>query len=337
MHKQLNLAVDMYGCPNRCLHCWLGHLPNRKMDERADDFIVNYFAHFFEKIAFYSWVREPDYCADYIERWKKDIAISKNTVPQRFELASFYRIVRDEQYIPFLKSVGVKKVQLSFFGLQETQDNYVGRREAFDEVLHATDLLIDGGIVPRWQCFINEENREEIIQVLHLAEKIKQTRCPELEFFVHEGSCDGENRKLYPIRIQKHHIPNELFPFYLDFDRRLTEQECCEILNGNSTCPEFPIGDEITLFISNEYDVYYNFTDMSKPWVIGNLKKEKPETLVHRIVEGDSFALRQAKICSWQELVNRYGDCTSEKVFSLDDYKMYLFNNFLAEQSTARR
>ena len=193
----------MNGCPNRCLHCWLGHMPNRKMEPDADQFIMNYFSPFFERIAFYSWLREPDYCDDYIARWEKDIAISKNIRPERFELASFYRIVRDDRYIPFLKSVGVKKVQLTFFGLRDTQDRYVGRKGAFDEVITATDLLIDGGIIPRWQCFINEENKEEISELYHMSQAIRKDRCPDLEFFVHEGTCDGENRKLYPIRICK--------------------------------------------------------------------------------------------------------------------------------------
>ena len=130
--KKLNLVVDMNGCPNRCLHCWLGHMPNRKMEGDSDFFIVDYFSPFFNKIAYYSGLREPDYCNDYVARWEKDEAISKNTVPERFELASFFRIVRDDGYIPFLRAVGVKKDQLSFFGLKDTQDRYVGRKGAYE-------------------------------------------------------------------------------------------------------------------------------------------------------------------------------------------------------------
>ena len=104
--KLLNLVVDLYGCPNRCLHCWLGHMPNRRMEDDADRFIVDYFSPYFDRIAFYSWLREPDFCEDYAERWERDLAVSRNARPERFELASFWRIVRDENYIPFLRSVG---------------------------------------------------------------------------------------------------------------------------------------------------------------------------------------------------------------------------------------
>ena len=327
--KQLNLVVDMYGCPNRCLHCWLGHMPNRKMDADADTYIMDFFSPYFEKIAFYSWLREPDFCEDYKNRWKRDLEISKNAVPQRFELASFYRIVRDDGYIPFLKSVGVKKVQLTFFGLKRTQDKYVGRNGAFEEIMRASDMLIDGGIIPRWQCFIYEENKDEIVHIYRMAKQIKESRCPELEFFVHEGSCDGENRKLYPIRIQKDHIPAELASVFLDYDELMTESECCELLREDDSAPAFPVEDEITLNISNEYNVFYNFTHMTKPWEIGNLKTDAPETLVNNIISGNTPALRAAKRCKWSELVTKYGDFSSGRVFSLDDYKMFLFNKHL--------
>ncbi len=329
--KRLDLVVDMYGCPNRCLHCWLGHSPNIRMDTGADEFIVGCFEPYFDKIAFYSWAREPDYCDGYKHRWEKDIALSKNARPQRFELASFYRIVRDKEYIPFLLDNGVKKVQLSFFGLKDTQDRYVGRRGAYEEVMKATELLTDGGIIPRWQCFINEENKDEIVEIYKIAQSIRQNRCPELEFFVHEGSCDGENRRLYPIRIRKKHIPDSLIPVYLGYDELLEEKDCVKELLTCDSNPEYSLPGDVTLNIANTLDAYLNFTHLSAPWRVGNLKTDSPETLNGRLKTGDIPALRLAKRVTWKELVRRYGDADSEKSFSIDDYKMFLFNKYLEE------
>lgn len=327
--RRLDIVADMYGCPNRCLHCWLGHMPNIRMEDGADEFIVGCFAPYFEKIAFYSWMREPDYCDNYRERWEKDKALSKNAKPERFELASFWRMVRDKDYIPFLREVGVKKVQLTLFGLEETQDKYAGRRGAYGEVMKATELLIDGGIIPRWQCFINEENKEEIVEIYKIAQSIRKSRCPELEFFVHEGSCDGENRKLYDIRIDKKDIPAELIPVFLDYDKLLTERECCALLENDFSSPSYHNEDEIVLYVSNRYDVYFNFTNMSEPWVIGNLKTTPVKELVSMIITENTPALLRGKQTCWAELVKLYGDKTSEKAFDLEDYKMYLFNNYL--------
>ena len=332
-NRQLNLVVDMHGCPNRCLHCWIGHMPNRTMKQDADKYIVDYFRPYFERIAYYSWLREPDFCNDYKDIWQSDIDLSINTVPQRFELASFYRIVRDKEYVPFLKDVGVEKVQLTLFGLEETQDRYVGRRGAFRELLRATDILIEEGIIPRWQCFINEENRTEILELLDMADKIRANKCPELEFFVHEGSCDGENRKLYPIRIKKSHIPRELIPYYLGYATLMTESECCNALENDMSAPCFHNDGDITLNISNTCDVYFNFTHMAKPWVIGNMHMIAADELVRRIIEEDTFAINKLNQVAWCELVKKYGNFNSEKVFQLGDFKMFLVNEYLEDIS----
>lgn len=319
----------MYGCPNRCRHCWLGHMPNCRMEDDADKFIMDFFSPYFDKIEFYSWLREPDYCDGYRERWYRDVAISKNAVPSRFELASFFRIVRDENYIPFLKEVGVEKVQLTFFGMKETQDRYIGRSGAFEETLKASDMLIENGIVPRWQCFINEENKDEITEICDMAMEIKAKKCSGLEFFVHEGSCDGENRKLYPIRIKKQDIPPQIIPYYLSYENTLTERECCQQLSEDRSHPVFHNEGSIVLNISNTYDVFYNFTHMTEPWRIGNLKTDMQDDLIRRIVNEDTFALNKAGKVVWPDLVNRYGDPDSDRLFRLGDYKTYLFNRYL--------
>ena len=170
-NKPLTLAVDMYGCPNRCLHCWLSHMPNRKMEPDADKWIVDQFKPFFNQITFFSWLREPDFCPDYRNRWERDKMLSVNAVPPRFELASFWRLVRDPEYAVFLKEAGVNCVQLTFFGMEGTTDRYTGRDGAFTELLKATEILLNHEISLRWQTFINEENKDELTALLLLSKE----------------------------------------------------------------------------------------------------------------------------------------------------------------------
>ena len=332
--KKLSLVVDMYGCPNRCKHCWLGHMPNRKMDDKTDELLVEYFKPYFESITYYSWLREPDFCDDYRERWIKDNEISIQEKPMRFELASFYRLVRDKEYVKFLKESGVKKVQLTFFGLEAMTDYYVGRKNAFKELLLATEILLANGSAPRWQAFINEENKYELVKLLDVIDELNlRERCAcfgeEFEFFVHEGSCDGENAKLYPIRIQKENIPEKLIPYYCGYDRILEEKECVKLLSENHEKIAFESSDDIVLNISNNLDVYYHYTHMTKPWIIGNILKDDAKELVRKITEGDTYALNTVGNVSYSELAKRYGDTTSTKVFGLGDYKTYLVNRYL--------
>ncbi len=334
VQKSLVLMADLYGCPNRCRHCWIGHMPNRQMGQEADRWIVDYFKPFFEKITFYSWLREPDFCSDYRERWNRDNQLCVNSKPERFELASFWRLVRDPEYVFFLKEVGVKKVQLTYFGMEDMTDRYIGRRGAFHELLRATDILITNQIAPRWQVFINEENKEQIPQLLDLADNLQlKEKCAlfggSFEFFVHCGSCEGENRSLYHIRIEKDHIPEKIKPYYLNYDTALTEQECCELLGEDTSHMRYHNQEEIVLFVSNTYDVYFNFTHMTDAWKIGNLKNTQPEEMVRKIVEEDTDALNATKTITVKDLVEKYGNRHSKKVFFIGDYKAYLLNCFL--------
>lgn len=333
-NKTLSLVVDMYGCPNRCKHCWIAPMPNGRMKDEEAEALVNYFKPYFGTIEYYSWAREPDYCDNYRERWEKDNALSINIKPERFELASFWRIVRDPSYVSFLKEVGVKIVQLSFFGLEEKTDYYVGRKNAFKELLQATEILIENGIAPRWQCFINEDNKDEIVSVLELAETLKlKERCKafqqEFKFFLHPGDALGNNFKLYDIRICKESIHPRLIPYYLDYEENYTEAELYERLKDSDETLKFPLEDHIVLYVLLDGSIYYNYGAIEKPWTIGNLKYEDKETLIEKIVNNDTNAVRIANQMRFKELVQNYGDKNSKRMFTLEDYKMYLFQKHL--------
>lgn len=332
----LTLCFDMNGCPNRCKHCWIGHMKNKQMKDDDAEFVVDYFKPYFSNITFYSWLREPDFCQDYKARWLKDIALSPSKKPERFELASFYLLVRDPNYVHFLKDVGVKKVQLTLFGMEELTDKYVGRKGAFKEILSATEILISNGISPRWQAFINEENKYDLLNMLKLIDDLKiKERCPEFEFFIHEGSCEGENEKLYDLKIEKGHVPVLLLPYYNDYQNLKTEHELIDSFRLKTDEYFIPSNQngEITLYISNTFDVYFNFTNMSEEWKIGNLKADNKDELIKRIKNEDINALNIARRTSLAKLSLKYGNPNSNKLFSEDDFKMYLLNKMLRDEN----
>ncbi len=214
-------------------------------------------------------------------------------------------------------------------------DWYVGRKGAYQELLQATEILINNQIAPRWQVFISTKNAADIIKLLAKSRELKLTeRCKafgeEFSFFIHSGSCDGENRKLYPLRIYKRDIPAALIPYYLDFTEAKTEAELCEMLANDDTCFAYHNESEVTLIIANIFDVYFNFTHMRPEWKIGNILTDESSELVRRIVSEDIPALRVARNTPISELVKRFGDLQSHKIFDcVDDYKAYLLNCFL--------
>ncbi len=331
---KLSLVVDMYGCPNRCKHCWLGHMPNKTMEEDTDLFLIDYFRPYFNEISYYSWSREPDFTNDYRARWKRDCDISINSKPLRFELASFYKIVREPDYVQFLKEVNTNIVQLTFFGLEKLTDKYVGRNGAFKELLKATDILLNNGIGVRWQAFINEENKDEIVKLLELSKELNldirsNAINKEFKFFVHSGSCDGENAKLYHLRINKKDIPTQLIPYFLEYDTCYEEKELFELLKNEETFINFPLKEDIVLYVSNNYDIYFNYSSMIDTWKIGNVKEEDSSIIFNKIINQDVYAINVAKNVKIKDLVKECGDFTSEKEFNISDYKFYLLFKYL--------
>ena len=326
INRRLCICLDMYGCPNRCKHCWLGDLPNKLVPDGYDDFVVKLFKPYFKDIEFYSWMREPDFCKDYKNRWIKDNELS-SFKPERFELASFYKIVREPEYVKWLKEVGTKKVQLTFFGLEKTTDEFVGRKGAYHELIKASEILKENGIEPRWQIFIYETNKQEVVQLLDIAKKMDIK-----EILIHEGCCEGNNRNFYDVRITKSNIPEEVKPYFLDYKNVLSEKECIDLLKKD-TSHYLPHNDEeIVLYITSDLNVYFNFTNPSLAWKIGNIKDDDIDDIVRKVVEEDIPALILSKTITLKELVEKYGNYDSDRVFSLGDYKMYLLNNYLNEK-----
>ena len=209
-------------------------------------------------------------------------------------------------------------------------DKYVGRKGAYQELMKATRILLDNGISPRWQFFINMENKDEILSQVELGKSMGIE-----EIFVHEGSCDGNNAKLYDIRIEKDAIPEELKPYYLDYDSLMTEAECCALLKGGKETFVPHNQKDIVLNIASDLNVYFNFTNPSPAWRLGNLKEDPIDVVVRRAVEENVPALLLAKAMPLGRLVLKYGNSESNKAFFLDDYKMYLLNRYLDDAYNA--
>lgn len=169
----------MLGCPNRCRHCFVGWRPNPKLTESDLRFVAEAFRPYAKTLTIYDWNREPDFGGDYKEKWElcKELS-SPDRPPERFELASVWRLARDGEYAPWLKGLGVKYVQLTLFGGEELTDSFTGRRGAYQDILKAIDVLLENGIAPRIQAFVNKQTVQELYKVEELIDRLElEKRC----------------------------------------------------------------------------------------------------------------------------------------------------------------
>ena len=102
--KEITVCLDMYGCPNRCKHCWLGVTPNGNMSISEIESAAEQFKLFTDCLQIFDWYREPDYKDNYQELFELCTHFSDKPI-EHFELVSFWRLVRDEGYVKWLSSL----------------------------------------------------------------------------------------------------------------------------------------------------------------------------------------------------------------------------------------
>lgn len=344
--KSLTVCVDMYGCPNRCAHCWLGAVPNGNLTTDDLRFVAEQFRPFTKDFEIFDWYREPDYRDDYRELWELTAALSDHKTPH-FELASFWRAVRDDTYLDWLKSLGVNVAQLTFFGGEALTDRYVGRRGAYRELVETIGLLLEKEIAPRIQVFVNKETLPELPLVERMIEDLRlPERCDAFGVpfaaFVHAGSCDGENEKRYDIRVTPEDL-EKIPPFLAQSTLRHfgektlldvfgeTEKVLCARLSGDDSTRSF-VEDTPVFYVDRNLDVYPNITTPAPFWRLGNLRTDGAEAVLQTYLDSASPAQHAALTVPAREFVRAYGNPDSERLFGRSDYLEFLLNRWCRER-----
>ena len=340
--RKMTLCLDMFGCPIRCRHCWVGHSPNGNMP--IDNFkqIAQRFKKYAVEIEMFDWYREPDYRDNYRQLWDLRKQLSDNITPH-FELISVWRIVRDREYVKWLVSLEVKKAQLTLFGGEATTDYYTGRKGAYREILQAIDILIENKISPRIQIFVNKENIDELplLEKLILENDLEK-RCSDFggEFtcFIHQGSCDGENAKLYDMRVTKKDlikIPQRLAEFTLKHFNATSldevfgqsEQDLYKKL-VNDTSTESYVEDSPVFYIDSKLNVYPNISAPAPHWCLGNLNSSSAGEILQNYLQSKSVAQSARLTVPVCQIVKSCGNPDSLRLFDEQDYIIYLLNKY---------
>jgi MoaA/NifB/PqqE/SkfB family radical SAM enzyme len=343
--KKITACLDMYGCPNRCRHCWLGATPNGNLTVDDLKYAAKEFRPFTGVLEIADWYREPDYKDNYKEMWQLTSELSDTKTPH-FENISIWRTTRDQEYVKWLSSLGVKAVQLTVFGNEETTDYNFGRSGVYNEILQSIDILLENRIAPRIQTFINKSNIHELSHILALIENLNlEKRCRDIghdfDFFLHQGSCDGENEKFYDVWLTPEDvdlIPEKLIDFSLKHWKKsniaevlgCTEQDLYnELLSDNST--EDIISDMPVFYIDKDFNVYPNYETPSPYWCLGSLKTDGAKQVLENYIGNKSVAQHIRKTVPICEMVKKCGNPQSCRLFGKWDYKNYIHNRYCRE------
>ena len=345
--REIAIAFDTCGCPNRCRHCWLGGLPGGGIGEEAVREIAGQFRSFvragekapwFRKVWVSSWLREPDFSDDYREVYQRDAELSDGT-PWRYELLSIWRIVRDAGYLAWAKSVGPDTCQITFFGGEETTDWFCGRKGAFADNVGATERLLDAGMRPRWQLFANAKGIDEFGTLAGLLGRMRvrervEALGGEFDVFVHLwGVCGAAMgiEHLRPTDEDMRRIPGGLLEASRGHHGRddwwRTEAELCREILGRDDWYGYGLepGHMAWFFVAADRSVYFNAYGVEPWWCLGNLAREPLGAILRRFGEDDTPGLRAIRTIPAQRLVRELGDADGRKVHSSADDLLRLY------------
>jgi len=323
----------MHGCPNRCLHCWLGHGTNGRMVPDDLRFAAKAFRPFAQNLKISSWYREPEFADDYKALWVLETELSDKPEPH-YALMSIWRAARDPDYIPWLASVGMDKCQLTLFGGEALTDKYTGRRGAYQDILRSIEQLKANGIAPRLQAFVNQET---IHEMQHIDELI--TRYNIEYAFAHQGSCTGAGAALYPLwptqatlahmppllteLSLKHWQANSLTDIFGEPEAVLYDRLCNSHNTHSFVC------DDPVFFVDRNWDVYPNLSAPAPQLHLGNLKRDSAQTIIEAYRSEISPAQAARRNIPLGEMIRACGNPVGQGLFVQDDYEEYILERYL--------
>lgn len=338
--KEVSFAFDIYGCPNRCRHCWLGRASACIMDRgevyREFEHIREHVEHGLEKphldnVRYFAHdFREPDFSGDYQKLYETELKYNIGVNFRReYELLSVWRLARDKEYAEWAKRrIGPEKCQVTLFGIGKTNDWFYRRKGAYQDVIKATMKLLEVGIKPRWQLFQTKKILPELDEILKLIDKLDlRKRVEELggefELFMHDPGPTGEGVRLEPLRITASdlkYIPEELVEstkkHFNKEELYYTESNLLEeIQSEDDRTIGVTYSPELWFFVKSNWDVFANVGSLEPWWRLGNLKRDTLESIFSTFLENQTMGLDTVSTKSTKEIAHLYGNKGSDYIY----------------------
>ncbi len=357
-NRETSVAFDIAGCPNRCRHCWLGCANNKRLKvEDTLEVFENIKSQVsksneinLKNIKYYAtWLREPDFLPEYKKLYELELELNDHkSYRNNFELLSIWRLAHDKEYVKWAKEIGTQKCQVTLFGGKDTTDWFYRRKKAYEDVIKATDALIEHGIIPRWQLFFTKKILNEFDIIL---DKIKELKIVErlssqgkkFELFIHPPGPIGEGFKIEHLRVEKNNeecIPDLIIEktreHYSKDKLWYAEEELIKefVREDNIDVINMFIPNVSWLFIDSNWNVYSNLecTSFDPWWKLGNIKRNSIKEIIKIYEDNKCYGLKVASEITAKELVEKYGNTYGQKLYeSKGDLLSYYLNRFCKE------
>ena len=285
-----------------------------------------------------SWVWEPDYADNYRELYELEAELSDGE-PCRHELLSIWRLSRDPQYAEWAKRVGPGTCQMTFFGMEATNDWFYRRKGAFQDLLRGAERLLEVGMKPRWQFFLTRKIVAELPALLELVAELRLHERVEalggaFELFMHPPGADGWARQIEHLRPSADEVsalPSGIVePSRRHFGKEVLWQTdrdvVAQIRDREESFPyAYHVPERLWLTFKGNLDVFSNVATPEAPWKLGNMATDTPGDILRRFEMNEPAGLKTIYSRSPRKLVEQFGDPAGDRIYSSPDDLLALY------------
>jgi hypothetical protein len=337
--KEVSIAFDLCGCPNRCRHCWLGRSSRSSIDlseaiqsfSEAREWVRGgkELPHLSRVRYFGGHVREPHYCPDYRALREKELELNGGVdYAADYQLLSVWRLARDPRYGKWAREIGTRKCQVTLFGVGAVNDWFYRRRGAHEDIVTATLRLVENGIQPRWQVFLNRKGLPDFPEILRLADRLRLRERLEsmglrFQLFLNDWTPTGEARRHQCLRIRLEdvkQIPREMIlatEQYTNKPFRCTSE--MQWISGMLRGEDGPIGmeepRETWFYVTPDGSVFPNTGSLESWWRLGDFRRDGFRGAFSAFQRGAAPALKASAALTIHRAARTYGDPQSDRVY----------------------
>jgi MoaA/NifB/PqqE/SkfB family radical SAM enzyme len=322
------LIVQGMPCTNQCMHCSVFGSPHKQsLNFRQISIILEEWAKlhdYIDSLGVY-FMDEPTNHPDFLEIYEEMAYlgfIRDEIVTNGSRLAE-----AEESVWQRLIDLGLKNIQLSLYGVEETHDRFAGRSGAFKQAIQTAHRAKQFGVNRSWACYFGLWNIHQVNQIVKVVRDIEEQPGLDLTRAVMMFTSAGRGRYLERYRPKKEDLEQLPEPYRSNlYPRRLrSEREWVELLlsedeQSEKKAIEFN-PNSLALQIEPDFNVYapgnVSSENVRDGFRLGNLNEENFLTMIQRLLEKRPPEAAALEKVTWGELAYRYGDASNEKLYYL--------------------
>jgi MoaA/NifB/PqqE/SkfB family radical SAM enzyme len=328
----LSIGLEAMTCTNRCRHCWIqGNPTHRSMPVEQVYYVLERLAEVKQYMApgLFVMYDEPTTHPQFIEIIEK--AAQLGLIGEDFFLPTNGSILAraPEHTWDRLKRAGMNSLQLTIYGLEQTHDDFAGRRGAFKDIITTIRRAVMHDI--EWWCgvVLHPGNIGELDDTVAYLKRLDPEGKAAVGWFLF--FWQGRGRDINRVRANDFaRLPEHLRKGSHWVDESEAIRRIIENPNLSRRRPSEPYCQSLWFQVDRDLQVYCGgscdcggiaaaIPEMKAVFSLGKLTDAGFLPLIESYQQKPPAVIQYLDNITWGELAKKYGDPTNDEFYYLND------------------